>query len=219
MATGLTYLCVRSTQAHRRGITAIFEHEDPFSAMGQSLARSCPDFMLRSSCGISYRSSGRRIRNKVNCWWDEMVAGSRCQWVRCRVFAFSRDNLIYAYSRVDGEWIVAKKDWQEAKRRERSKEHRDKSKERAQSAQQPNATDSNSAEDTSEPCYTPDMDEQRCILYFHGGKPSFLSTLFFCFPTRSFLRLFRRWILLRQRGPRAIQYPTFRSENERACVW
>jgi hypothetical protein len=93
------------------------------------------------------------------------------------VFGFLRDILIHPYFRVDGEWIVAKKDWQEAKRREKSKERRDKSKERrekerTQSAQQSNTTDSTSAEDTSEQGYTPDMDEQRCILYFHGGRPS-----------------------------------------------
>jgi hypothetical protein len=71
---------------------------------------------------------------------------------------------------VDGEWIVARKDWQEAKKRAKSKERRDKNKEREKSAQQSSTTDSASAEDTSEPDYTPDMDEQRCILYFHGGE-------------------------------------------------
>lgn len=89
-----------------------------------------------------------------------------------------REGLTYAYSSVDGEWIVAKKDWQEAEKRAKSKERRDKSKERRekerkQSAQQPTTTDSSSADDTSESGYTPDMDEQRCILYFHGGMSSF----------------------------------------------
>lgn len=83
--------------------------------------------------------------------------------------------LIYGCSSVDGEWIVARKDWQEAKKRAKSKERRDKSrerkeKEREKSAQQPSTSDSIPVEDTSEPEYTPDMDEQRCILYFHGGK-------------------------------------------------
>ena len=86
-----------------------------------------------------------------------------------------RKELIHGYFSVDGEWIVAKKDWQEAKKRAKSKEHSDKIKERRQkerekSAQQSSTTDSASAEDTSEPDYTPDMDEQRCILYFHGGE-------------------------------------------------
>jgi hypothetical protein len=74
---------------------------------------------------------------------------------------------------VDGEWIVAKKDWQEAKRREKSRERREKSKEGKENekfTQQSNNTDFTSREESSEPGYTPDMDEQRCILYFHGGK-------------------------------------------------
>lgn len=78
-------------------------------------------------------------------------------------------------SSVDGEWIVAKKDWQEAEKRAKSKKHSDKSeegrgKESDKSAQHSTTTDSASMEDNSEPEYTPDMDEQRCILYFHGGK-------------------------------------------------
>ena len=86
----------------------------------------------------------------------------------------SHEELIYECSSVDGEWIVAKKDWQEAKKRAKSKERREKSRERGKqsdkSAQRSTTTDSASPEDTSEPGYTPDMDEQRCILYFHGGK-------------------------------------------------
>ena len=90
----------------------------------------------------------------------------------------SRKELIHGCFRVDGEWIVAKKDWQEAEKRAKSKERKDKSKERKErggekSTQQSTTTSSASAEDTSEPDYTPDMDEQRCILYFHGGKSLF----------------------------------------------
>lgn len=94
------------------------------------------------------------------------------------VFDRSRKELIHGCSSVDGEWIVAKKDWQEAKKRAKSKERRDKSKERREkggeeSTQQSTTTGSASAEGISETDYTPDMDEQRCILYFHGGKSSF----------------------------------------------
>ena len=83
--------------------------------------------------------------------------------------------LICGCSSVDGEWILARKDWQEAKKRAKSRERRDKSrerkeKERENSAQQSSTSDSTPTEDTSEPEYTPDMDEQRCILYFHGGE-------------------------------------------------
>ena len=87
----------------------------------------------------------------------------------------SRKILIHRYSSVDGEWIVAKKDWEEAKKRAKSKERRNKSKERREqerkkSTPQSTAADSASTDDTSESGYTPEMDEQRCILYFHGGK-------------------------------------------------
>jgi len=86
--------------------------------------------------------------------------------------------LIRGCSSVDGEWIVAKKDWQEARKRAKSKERRDKSKERREeerkkSAQHSTTADSASTDDTSESGYTPDMDEQRCILYFHGGESQF----------------------------------------------
>lgn len=94
------------------------------------------------------------------------------------IFDCPRGELIYSFSSIDGEWIVAKKDWQEAKKRAKSKERREKSKqrrekERDKSAQQSSTTDSVSAEDTSDPDYTPDMDEQRCILYLHGGRLSY----------------------------------------------
>ena len=149
-----------------------------------------------------------------------MVANSGYQWVRCRIFAFCARELIYGLFSVDGEWIVAKKDWQEAKRRARSKERRGKSiergeKEREKSAQQSNTADSASTDGTSEPDYTPDMDEQRCILYLHGGKHFAPIRGPFCCP----LSLFCRGILLRERGPGTIQHPAFRSEDEWTCVW
>ena len=108
----------------------------------------------------------------------EIVGGTKWWQIRgvkgCGViFDHSGGELICGCFSVDGEWIVAKKDWQEAKKRAKSKERRDRSrerKEREMSSQQSTATDSAPAEDTSEPDYTPDMDEQRCILYFHGGK-------------------------------------------------
>ena len=91
-------------------------------------------------------------------------------------FHLQSEKLIRALYSVGGEWIVTKKDWKEAERREKSKERRDRSnekKERERPPQESNTTDSASTEDTSEPNYTPDMDEQRCILYLHGGKLPF----------------------------------------------
>ncbi|KAL1941449.1 hypothetical protein VTO73DRAFT_7266 [Trametes versicolor] len=61
---------------------------------------------------------------------------------------------------VDGEWIVAKKDWQEAKRRQKARESSSDggpSLDAGQSSQETPAT------------YEPEMDEMRCILYAHGG--------------------------------------------------
>ncbi|OJT01964.1 AB hydrolase superfamily protein C4A8.06c [Trametes pubescens] len=61
---------------------------------------------------------------------------------------------------VDGEWIVAKKDWQEAKRRQKARE---------------STSDGGPSLDASQPSqempatYQPEMDEMRCILYAHGG--------------------------------------------------
>jgi hypothetical protein len=92
-------------------------------------------------------------------------------------FDLSHEKLTHGHLSVDGEWIVAKKDWQEAKKRAKSKERRDKSKERREkekekSAQQSSTADSTSLEDGPESEYPPDMDDQRCILYFHGGELS-----------------------------------------------
>ena len=133
--------------------------------------------------------------------------------------------LIQGFYSVDGEWIVAKKDWKEAKRRAKSKERRDKSKERREKekpTQESTTTDSTLAED-SEFGYTPDMDEQRCILYFHGGKPSFRFgsrvVLLPWFSDLDSLYLFGRGILLRERGPGAVQHPAFCSEDQWTCVW
>ena len=75
--------------------------------------------------------------------------------------------------RVDAEWIVAKKDWEEAKKRQKSQD-----KQRTASLGK-NGRKSNSAPtvpvatpDEEEGSYDADMDEMRCILYTHGGKSS-----------------------------------------------
>jgi hypothetical protein len=73
--------------------------------------------------------------------------------------------------RVDGEWIVAKKDWQEAKKRHKVHEkHRSglgQNDQRNRSATTPPPTGS---EENTVPSYEPDMDEMRCFLYTHGGE-------------------------------------------------
>ena len=103
-----------------------------------------------------------------------MVANQGNQRVGCHIFTSGSRNSFAGFFSVDGQWIVTKKDWREAKKRAKFRERRNKSKERRgkekdRFTQESNTTDS-AAEETSEPDYTPDMDEQRCILYFHGGK-------------------------------------------------
>lgn len=61
--------------------------------------------------------------------------------------------------RVDGEWIVAKKDWQEAKKKQKA---------RGMSMEGASLDSGNTHQELS-PGYQPEMDEMRCILYAHGG--------------------------------------------------
>ncbi|KAF8918226.1 hypothetical protein CPB85DRAFT_1283128 [Mucidula mucida] len=56
---------------------------------------------------------------------------------------------------VEGEWITARKDWQEAKRRYKMQKQSDRP-----------------APKTEPAHYEEDMDDMRCILYLHGGEYS-----------------------------------------------
>ncbi|KAI0090740.1 hypothetical protein BDY19DRAFT_1035200 [Irpex rosettiformis] len=71
---------------------------------------------------------------------------------------------------VDGEWMVAKKDWHEAEKRYKSQEKQrasfGKSGRKSNSAPTIPVTDPEKDVPSS---YDPDMDEMRCILYTHGG--------------------------------------------------
>ena len=57
------------------------------------------------------------------------------------------------FSSIDGEWIVAKKDWQEVKKK--------------QKARGVSVDGGIPAGPSTE--YKPEMDQMRCILYAHGG--------------------------------------------------
>ena len=59
--------------------------------------------------------------------------------------------MVRAHS-IDGEWIVAKKDWQEVKRKQKSR-----------------AMSMDDAPQGPASEYKPEMDQMRCILYAHGG--------------------------------------------------
>ena len=102
------------------------------------------------------------------------------------LFLHSTREVTQGFYSVDGEWIVAKKGWNKARRRAKSKERREQSREKERFTQESDTTDSANTEATpaaaptnvsafTEPTsgsdYTPDMDEQRCILFLHGGKP------------------------------------------------
>ena len=85
-----------------------------------------------------------------------MVASSRCQGV-WQSLCISGGCLNPPYS-IDAQWIVAMKDYQKALRqKQRAGERREQEKEKAKE------------ENDEEPVYEPEMDELRCILYFHGG--------------------------------------------------
>jgi hypothetical protein len=71
-------------------------------------------------------------------------------------------------SRVSAEWITAKKDWKEAKQRHKAAQKLKGDHKFATIGF--SASDRyNGSEDTGS--YQHEMDEQRCILYLHGGMP------------------------------------------------
>lgn len=68
---------------------------------------------------------------------------------------------------VDCQWIALSKDWQEAKRRRKENEHLQRQNTTSKKGKAP-ATEK-PTEGHPEPDYSADMDEMRCMLYFHGG--------------------------------------------------
>ncbi|KAG8806396.1 hypothetical protein FRC17_005038, partial [Serendipita sp. 399] len=68
---------------------------------------------------------------------------------------------------IDCQWIALEKDWQEAKRRRKEQEAArfNTAPLKGKAPAQGPSPDQNDPE----PEYTPDMDEMRCMLYFHGG--------------------------------------------------
>lgn len=115
--------------------------------------------------------------------------------------------------RVDSEWIAAKKDWQEAKKRYKMQEKvrssvggdSRKSSSRADSPQP-------GVQEDTVPCYQPEMDEMRCILYTHGGENS----PYICGPGRGVntpLTSFR-WLLLWEHRSRKIRNPAVCTEDQ-----
>lgn len=94
-------------------------------------------------------------------------------------------------SRVDGQWITAKKDYQEAKKR-----YKQQTETRSTESPPPPMADVEGVPNTnSNPnsgVYDKDMDAMRCILYLHGGGYYFGSVdqerfVCMCYPLRMFL--------------------------------
>ena len=94
-----------------------------------------------------------------------MVAGSRDQWVRI-LAAIQRCSCTHIALSVDGQWITARKDYQEAKRRHKMKHAQDKQS-TDKGPDPPLMTDDPSS--TTGGAYEKDMDAMRCIPYLHGG--------------------------------------------------
>ena len=84
-------------------------------------------------------------------WWQ--VRGMQGCVLSLAALSAARMN---GFSSIDGEWIVAKKDWQEAKRRQK-----------AMSAGA--AADAQNQASAADSEYKAEMDQMRCILYAHGG--------------------------------------------------
>ena len=72
---------------------------------------------------------------------------------------------------VDAEWIAAKKDWEENERK--YKAHEKERSSMTDSRKDSMSTDGSQSGVGEGPSTTYDqsMDEMRCILYAHGGKP------------------------------------------------
>lgn len=70
-------------------------------------------------------------------------------------------------SRVDAQWITAKKDWQDAKRRHKMQERY------RESSVEPPVDPPVGLNDSG--TYDKEMDAMRCILYSHGGWLYFIA--------------------------------------------
>lgn len=83
----------------------------------------------------------------------------RVEWLYCP----PRDPS-FTLNRVDAQWIVTKKDWQEAKRRHKMQQTKTDSP----------GGDAFAESSTDSEAYNKEMDGMRCILYAHGGTRCFL---------------------------------------------
>lgn len=75
---------------------------------------------------------------------------------------------------MDAQWIVAKKDYHKAMKQKKEFERMEKEKDslrgRGQNREEPRKDSEDANDEGDESMYRPEMDQMRCILYFHGGE-------------------------------------------------
>ncbi|KAG6840751.1 hypothetical protein C0991_004601 [Blastosporella zonata] len=98
--------------------------------------------------------AAKRIVGGVKWWQVRGISG----YARLHRSRFSAYSLVL--SRVDAQWITAKKDWENAKRRMKMQEK----------AKEPEPVDPSTEKGPDCGIYEKHMDAMRCILYSHGGE-------------------------------------------------
>ena len=73
---------------------------------------------------------------------------------------------------MDAQWIVAKKDYHKAMKQKKEFERMEKERGRgrAQNREEERKESEEVNGEGDESMYRPEMDQMRCILYFHGGE-------------------------------------------------
>lgn len=109
--------------------------------------------------------SAKKILGGIKWWQVWLFLHQRC--------SFETDGLqqVRGIKGVDCQWIALAKDWQEAKRRRREqgfqRQNSVSTKEKGPTTNTPE--EKNPTDAQPELDYSADMDEMRCMLYFHGG--------------------------------------------------
>ena len=90
------------------------------------------------------------------------MAGAGHQRVRLHIHGSAAP--AHAISSVDGQWITAKKDYQEAKKR-----YKEQARAGTADASSNSPPTNEDVKNSPNGTYDEDMDAMRCILYLHGG--------------------------------------------------
>lgn len=136
-----------------------------------------------------------------------MVAGAGHQRVCLCAHQFTRS--AHTVFSVDGQWITAKKDYQEAKKRYKEQTKGGPADLDASSPPPPKEDVKNSTDGT----YDKDMDAMRCILYLHGGGYYFGSV-----DQERCAGLCAMYISTLTPGPTDIAYNGWRAKSMAGCL-